>query len=103
MATLAEPLLAAPDRSGWWRIDHQEVTGWRNNQAASWAPATLEVEVYPLEPVGDTLCVWGEDIGGGFDGPSEIWDTDEWLGHIPVRCLAGQFLSPRFTYLRPLD
>ena len=104
MPAAVSPLVCAhPDRPGWWRIDHDEVVGWANGRANAWAPASVEVEVYPLEPVQGTLCVWGDDLGFSFDGPSDVWDTDEWLGHLPASLLPGHFINPRFTYLRPLE
>jgi hypothetical protein len=63
-----EPILI-PDRAGVWLIDG------------------AEVEVYPLEPVGGVLCIWGPENGYTYSGSQETqqcWDTDEWQGHIPV-------------------
>ena len=60
-----------PDSPGWWRF----------------LPTGDVLEVYPLEPVGGTLCVWGPDVGINYTGAADtqgIWDTDEWQGHIPV-------------------
>jgi hypothetical protein len=61
-------------------------------------PISLEYEefdVYPLEPVcGAPLCVWAEEAGIIGLTTSEVWDTDEWLGHVPVSCLA----DPRRTF-----
>jgi hypothetical protein len=43
----------------------------------------FRIDVYPLEPVDNILCVWCQDVGINLD-TSDIWSTDEWLGHIPV-------------------
>lgn len=59
--------LQYPDRAGVWRIDQ---TG-------------DELEVYPLDPMGGMLCIWGPEVGY-MGGESDIWDSDEWIGHIPV-------------------
>lgn len=59
-----------PDLPGRWISDEDE-----------------EIEVYPLEPCGDVLCVWGPDVGLSYTGAAEtqgVWTTDEWQGHIPV-------------------
>lgn len=73
-----------PDREGvWWSEEHQ-----------------CEVDVYPLEPVGGILCIWGEDIGFTFTGQgcgTEVWDNDEWQGHIPIGCAC---LEGEWTFLR---
>jgi hypothetical protein len=50
---------------------------WRNERT------TEEIDVYPLVPVNSILCLWGPDIGYQGDS-SDIWDTDEFIGHIPV-------------------
>lgn len=42
-----------------------------------------QIEVYPLEPVNNILCVWAGDVGINLN-TSDVWSTDEWLGHIPV-------------------
>ena len=48
------------------------------------------LDVYPLEPVQNILCVWCRDVDISYTDPSTqglqqlIWTTDEWLGHIPV-------------------
>ncbi|RWZ87179.1 MAG: hypothetical protein EO766_11610 [Hydrotalea sp. AMD] len=41
------------------------------------------LDVYELEPVGNILCVWCGDVGNPVD-QTEVWSSDEWLGHIPV-------------------
>lgn len=59
-----------PDRPGIWRL------------------ADEEIEVYELDPVGGTLCIWGPDVGITYTGAADTqfpWDTDEWQGHIPVQ------------------
>lgn len=61
-----------PDREGFWY----------------YVPDDLVVEVYPLTPVGGTLCVWGPEVGNKYTGAADTqgcWETDEWQGHIPVR------------------
>jgi len=53
-----------------------------------WSLHGQEIEVYELEPVGNTLCIWGPDVGITYSGAAEtqsIWTTDEWQGHIPVQ------------------
>ena len=50
-------------------------------------PTDQEVDIYPLDPVGGILCLWGPDVGISYTGAKdrqEVWDTDEWQGHIPV-------------------
>lgn len=50
-------------------------------------PTGEVVDVYPLEPTGGQLCVWGPDVGITYSGAVETqgcWTTDEWQGHIPV-------------------
>jgi hypothetical protein len=64
-----------PDREGFWE--------------ALKAPADepMVLEIYPLDPVGGTLCFWGPDVGLNYTGATEtqgVWMTDEWQGHIPV-------------------
>ncbi len=57
----------------------------------------FEFDVYPLEPVGGVLCVWCEDVGKGDIAETTHWDTDEWVGYIPVHYLAWP--SRVFTFL----
>lgn len=60
--------MSVPDRAGLWRLtDH--------------SGEVIEFDVYPL-PNG-MLCGWCEDLGLDLS-VSEFWDTDEWLGHVPV-------------------
>ena len=50
-------------------------------------PSDQEIDIYPLEPVGGTLCLWGPDVGISYTGACDtqaVWDTDEWQGHIPA-------------------
>lgn len=57
------------------------------DRAGVWLLGGEEIEVYALEPVGGTLCVWGPDVGNSYTGEADtqmVWDTDEWQGHIPV-------------------
>ena len=60
------------------------------NQAGQWhyLPIDIVVDVYPLDPVGGVLCIWGPDVGMTYsfskDGQS-CWDSDEWQGHVPVK------------------
>ena len=45
------------------------------------------IDIYPLDPCGGVLCLWGPDIGQGYTGVADTqgcWLTDEWQGHIPV-------------------
>lgn len=42
-----------------------------------------QIDVYPLEPVNNILCVWAGDVGINLN-TTDVWSTDEWLGHIPV-------------------
>jgi CYTH domain-containing protein len=76
--------IEVPDQEGYWV-----------------SPSGNEIEVYRLDPVGGTLCVWGPDIGYSYTGNKEtqsVWDTDEWQGHIPVSCIYIRNLGPwRFT------
>lgn len=61
-----------PDRVGVWRLtDH-------NGE-------TTDFDVYKL-PTGH-LCAWCEDVDVTIDGDSIIWDSDEWVGHVPVECM----------------
>lgn len=94
-----------PDREGLWRIDYLVVTATDpcTRFATAWAEDSLEVDVYKLEPVGGELCVWSDDIGGCINGPSDVWSTDEWLGHIPVSLLPLHFMNARFTFLCSFD
>lgn len=51
-------------------------------------PSGKELEVYPLTPAGNQLCIWGPDAGITYSGAAEtqgVWTTDEWQGHIPVQ------------------
>ena len=50
-------------------------------------PSNEEIDIYPLDPVGGILCLWGPDVVITYSGAKdrqEVWDTDEWQGHIPV-------------------
>jgi len=50
-------------------------------------PSGQPIEIYPLEPAGGVLCLWGPDVGHTYSGAADnqgVWDTDEWQGHIPV-------------------
>lgn len=50
-------------------------------------PSGEEIEIYHLEPVGGTLCLWGPDVGHSYSFAADThgcWDTDEWQGHIPA-------------------
>ena len=76
VGTLLAYIRELPDREGkWLRIYSRTI-----------------VDVYRLEPVlGEPLCIWGPDIGIDYSGvgeTQEIWDTDEWQGHIRVECLS---------------
>lgn len=65
-------------------------------------PTNEEIDVYPLDPVGGILCIWGPDVGmsyTGFKETQDVWDTDEWQGHIPVHRFDNK--GP-WQYLRPL-
>lgn len=73
-----------PDSAGWW----------------TWFPPDGDeaktLEVYPLDPVGGTLCVWGPDFGFSYSGVAEtqlVWTTDEWQGHIPVTAMGGRWFK----------
>lgn len=73
------------------------------NRPGIWRLGDEEIEVYPLEPVGGTLCIWGPDVGISYSGVAEtqgIWTTDEWQGHIPV-----QFYDDNgpWTFVREAD
>jgi hypothetical protein len=50
---------------------------WKHNETGE------ILDVYELEPVGNILCVWCQDVGQVFD-TTDIWSSDEWLGHCPV-------------------
>ena len=83
MAIVAEDFVAneaaVPDSPGFWLH----------------VPTNEEIEIYPLEPVGGVLCLWGPDVGITYSGSKdtqEVWDTDEWQGHIPVH---------RYDYICP--
>jgi len=62
--------VSIPDRIGVWRLTLHD-------------GEVLEFDVYEL-PTGH-LCAWCVDVGlsGGIDD-SLVWDTDEWVGHVPV-------------------
>ena len=91
------------DREGRWRVEYIECIRGANpviHDKGAWAPATMEFDVYPLEPVGGRLCVWAEEIGMFLDGPSQVWDSDEWLGHLPVILLPFDACAPaKYTFL----
>lgn len=60
-----------PEGEGWWRAEDGE-----------------EIEVYPLEPCDNELCLWGPEVGLHYSGAAETqfaWDTDDWQGHVPVK------------------
>lgn len=66
-------LFNTPDREGFWRH----------------VPSREIYEIYALEPAGGQLCFWGPEHGITYSGASEtqqVWDTDEWQGHVPVVC-----------------
>ena len=46
-------------------------------------PTGRDIDIYPLDPVGGVLCLWGPDVGYMGDDPASVWDSDEWNGHIP--------------------
>lgn len=71
-----------PDRPGIWSCDED---------------GRIEVEVYPLDPVGGTLCFWSLDAGWCAD-TSLAWVDDEWLGHVPVA-----FYSDQWEFVREAD
>ncbi len=59
------------------------------------------LDVYPLEPAGGELCIWGPDAGITYSGAVDTqgcWSSDEWQGHVPVRLFdaAGPWL-----YVKP--
>jgi len=84
-----------PDREGRWRM---QSPGGVTLGGHLIAPEDVEFDVYPLEPVcGSPLCVWAEEVGIIGLTTSAVWDTDEWLGHVPVWCLADS--SRTFTFL----
>lgn len=75
-----------PDRPGVWKSIAPEFvseTGFLNEAEER------VFEVYPLDPAGGILCVWGPEIGRGDILTSEVWSSDEWLGHIPAHLLEG--------------
>lgn len=55
----------------------------------------LEVEVYELP--NSTLCVWAEELGIHLDWTMH-WNTDEWLGHLPISTIEGTwfFIKPLY-------
>ena len=62
---------AIPDKPGRWKHE----------------PTEEVVDVYSLEPAGNILCLWGPDVGityTGLGAKQQIWDTDEFQGHVPV-------------------
>lgn len=54
------------------------------------------VEAYPLTPVGGVLCIWGPEHHVEI---YNIWDTDEWNGHVPV----DYFHREGYEFERVLD
>lgn len=68
-------MILCPDTTGFWKhLESGEI-----------------LDVYELEPVNNTLCIWCQDVNITYTDPSHsgglhqtIWITDEWLGHIPV-------------------
>lgn len=93
-----------PDKEGVWRIDYDEPCndkpgiGYTDSR-----PVSIELDVYALDPCDGILCIWVDDIGGCLTGPSDFWDTDEWLGHIPVELAVSHFANAKFTYLGSFD
>jgi hypothetical protein len=62
-------------------------------------PDNKEVDVYLLEPTGDT-CIWAPDLGLA-DGIQNIWwETDEWQGHIPVWAICQWSHPDDWKFLR---
>lgn len=62
------------------------------------------IEVYPLSPVGGTLCFCGPEIGLSYSGMAEtqeVWNSDEWQGHVPVNiyCTSAGCGPWEFLYL----
>jgi hypothetical protein len=89
-----------PDREGVWRIDYDEPCAWESGIGyTSSRPVTIELDVYALDPCDGILCIWSDDIGGCLSGPSDVWDTDEWLGHIPVESAVSHLHNAKFTFL----
>lgn len=81
-----------PDSSGFWKhLETEEI-----------------LEIYPLEPVMNTLCVWCRDVDISYTDPSypgglhqTIWTTDEWLGHIPItHFLAINYPNDEFGWIK---
>lgn len=59
------------------------------NIAGVWLhkPTETEIDIYPLDPCGGVLCLWGPDVGHGYTSQADTqgcWDSDEWQGHIPA-------------------
>lgn len=59
------------------------------NKPGTWLhfPSEQAIDIYPLEPCGGVLCLWGPDVGIAYTGAADtqsVWTTDEWQGHIPV-------------------
>jgi hypothetical protein len=69
-----------PDKPGQWRLVKP------NGE-------TIEFDAYYL-PTGH-LCAWCDEVGiaGGID-QSLCWDTDQYVGHVPVSCMEswGKFI-----------
>lgn len=89
-----------PDRVGRWHVKYRECVQSCNptiNQIGIWKVQEKEFDVYELTPCGGILCFWGSDLGVDLTGPSQVWETDEWLGHIPVSLLGLD--EAVYTYL----
>jgi len=83
-----------PNKAGTWQISYEEYDKYSETTES----LTVELEVYPLEPCGNILCFWAADLGIFLD-TSDFWDTDEWLGHIPVELL--RLPNAKYTFLHP--
>ena len=68
-----------PDKEGVWRCHPSD-------------DDFFDFDVYPM-PNGE-LCAWCDEVNRRDVDHTEYWDTDEFLGHIPVHFLKqdGEFI-----------
>ena len=75
-----------PDREGRWRMSSPSYTTCLGYFVDA---ETFDFDVYPLDPACGILCAWCDEVGLRDIALTQFWDSDEWLGHIPVHFLAS--------------